>query len=428
MGGQSTYLPLRVNSGGVIPPIFASSLLAFSATIALIFGARYVFLRTIADRLKWGEPLYTLIYITLILVFAFFLCRHRLQSDRACRQHAQERRLDSGHSSRTHDFRACSRILKRLTFIGAIYLALVCLLPDGSSRVSTSTISDGASAAGLTATSRLVSQRPGSAVLFRRDFAFDRGRRGHGYRSSSWKRNWSSRGLPKALLERAGYVAGGNGEERVDAGFSAPRSAASRGHFSRTTGCRQRHAGAGTGAAVRSAASVDRRHAAREYRVGQCTGRTGQALMARGELVPDSIILKMVAARIERPDCSFGFVFDGFPRPWPKPSGSVNCFGGGPVSSSRWWCTFVIDPALLMRRITGRRMCKAGREIYNIYDRPPKADGRLRCRWRRGVECSPRRSRRNCGSAAHAYAEMTAPLAAYYRRLGRLEDVDAARA
>src|ERR1700738_1347054 len=72
MGGQSTYLPLRVNSGGVIPPIFASSLLAFPATIALIFGTRYVFLRTIADRLKWGEPLYTLIYITLILVFAFF--------------------------------------------------------------------------------------------------------------------------------------------------------------------------------------------------------------------------------------------------------------------------------------------------------------------------------------------------------------------
>src|ERR1700674_3986496 len=72
MGGQMTYLPLRVNAGGVIPPIFASSLLAFPATIALIFGTRYVFLRTIADRLKWGEPLYTLIYITLILVFAFF--------------------------------------------------------------------------------------------------------------------------------------------------------------------------------------------------------------------------------------------------------------------------------------------------------------------------------------------------------------------
>src|SRR2546430_3446822 len=72
MGGQSSYLPLRVNSGGVIPPIFASSLLAFPATAALMFGTRWPFVKNIAEALKWGEPLYTLIYVTLILVFAFF--------------------------------------------------------------------------------------------------------------------------------------------------------------------------------------------------------------------------------------------------------------------------------------------------------------------------------------------------------------------
>src|SRR3984893_12274644 len=67
MGGQSTYLPLRVNSGGVIPPIFASSFRAFPAPIALIFAPLYFFLRPFAARLRGGEPLYTLIYITLIL-------------------------------------------------------------------------------------------------------------------------------------------------------------------------------------------------------------------------------------------------------------------------------------------------------------------------------------------------------------------------
>src|SRR5947208_159842 len=72
MGGQSSYLPLRVNSGGVIPPIFASSLLAFPATAALMFGTRWPFVKNIAEALKWGEPLYTLIYVTLILVFSFF--------------------------------------------------------------------------------------------------------------------------------------------------------------------------------------------------------------------------------------------------------------------------------------------------------------------------------------------------------------------
>src|SRR5215468_11649407 len=72
MGGQSTYLPLRVNSGGVIPPIFASSLLAFPATIALIFGSRWAFVKDFADKVKWGEPLYTVLYVTMILLFAFF--------------------------------------------------------------------------------------------------------------------------------------------------------------------------------------------------------------------------------------------------------------------------------------------------------------------------------------------------------------------
>ena len=72
MGGQSTYLPLRVNSGGVIPPIFASSLLAFPATAALMLGSRWPFMKNIAETLKWGEPLYTVIYVSLIILFAFF--------------------------------------------------------------------------------------------------------------------------------------------------------------------------------------------------------------------------------------------------------------------------------------------------------------------------------------------------------------------
>src|SRR5215468_8728009 len=72
MGGQSSYLPLRVNSGGVIPPIFASSLLAFPATIALALNHKYAFVDSIKSVLSWGEPLYDLLYIAMILIFAFF--------------------------------------------------------------------------------------------------------------------------------------------------------------------------------------------------------------------------------------------------------------------------------------------------------------------------------------------------------------------
>src|SRR5580693_4923259 len=72
MGGQMTYLPLRVNAGGVIPPIFASSLLTFPGTIDLVMQKRFPSFDRLARALAWGEPLYTLIYVLLIILFAFF--------------------------------------------------------------------------------------------------------------------------------------------------------------------------------------------------------------------------------------------------------------------------------------------------------------------------------------------------------------------
>jgi len=130
MGGQSTYLPLRVNSGGVIPPIFASSLLAFPATAALVLGTRWPFVKTIADALKWGEPLYTLIYISMIILFAFFYVGIVFNPTEL----ADNMRKNGGFIPGIRPGRSTSEyvstILNRLTFIGAIYLALVCLLPE----------------------------------------------------------------------------------------------------------------------------------------------------------------------------------------------------------------------------------------------------------------------------------------------------------
>src|ERR1700758_1754087 len=130
MGGQSTYLPLRVNSGGVIPPIFASSLLAFPATAALILGTRWPFVKTIADKLKWGEPLYTVVYITMIILFAFFYVGIVFNPTEL----ADNMRKNGGFIPGIRPGRSTSEyvstILKRLTFIGAVYLALVCLLPE----------------------------------------------------------------------------------------------------------------------------------------------------------------------------------------------------------------------------------------------------------------------------------------------------------
>lgn len=158
---------------------------------------------------------------------------------------------------------------------------------------------------------------------------------------------------------------------------------------------------------------------------GTSLGQSAQPIMSRGELVPDSIVLRMVADRIERRDCSHGFVFDGFPRT---------------VTQAQWLgellkqhgfkpplvVHFVIDPAMLLRRITGRRMCKVGGEIYNVYDRPPKFDSR--CDNDGGqLEQRPDDREEIVGPRLTAYERQTAPLAVYYRRLGRLRDVDASK-
>src|SRR6266516_76387 len=130
MGGQSSYLPLRVNSGGVIPPIFASSLLAFPATIALILGQKYAFVKTFANAVKWGEPLYTLLYVTMIVLFAFFYVGIVFNPTELADNMRKNGGFIPGIRPGRNTSEYVSRILKRLTLIGAIYLALVCMLPE----------------------------------------------------------------------------------------------------------------------------------------------------------------------------------------------------------------------------------------------------------------------------------------------------------
>ena len=100
-------------------------------------------------------------------------------------------------------------------------------------------------------------------------------------------------------------------------------------------------------------------------------GKRAKPLMERGELVPDDMVLSMVEERIAQPDCRNGFVFDGFPRTLAQ-AGDLERI----CQKQKFGCTFVlhmvVEPTLLMRRLTGRRICKAGGHIYNIYDRPPK--------------------------------------------------------
>jgi adenylate kinase len=159
--------------------------------------------------------------------------------------------------------------------------------------------------------------------------------------------------------------------------------------------------------------------------LGTPLGEQVKPIMARGELVPDSLVLKMVRERIERPDCSHGFVFDGFPRTVAQAqylSVLLRQNGYRPALVVH----FALDPALVLMRITGRRMCKVGGEIYNIYERPPRVDGRCD---HDGGELIQRPDDREeiVAPRLEVYEKLTEPLVSYYRRLGRLHDVDASK-
>ena len=151
-------------------------------------------------------------------------------------------------------------------------------------------------------------------------------------------------------------------------------------------------------------------------------GKKAKPLMERGELVPDEIVLGMVEDRINQPDCARGFVFDGFPRTLRQADDLERI-----CKANKLGCTIVlhmvVDPALLMRRLTGRRICKAGGHIYNIYERPPKREGVCDLDGSELIH-RPDDSEGVIGERLAAYDRQTRPLVEYYTVRKLLSPVD----
>jgi preprotein translocase subunit SecY len=124
-GGQSTHLPLKVNSAGVIPPIFASSLLLFPATVASWFPI----LQQFSDAIRPGEFVYNVIYVVLIVFFAYFYTAVTFNpvdvADNLKKYGGYVPGIRPGKA--TADY--IDHVLTRITFGGAVYLAAVCVLP-----------------------------------------------------------------------------------------------------------------------------------------------------------------------------------------------------------------------------------------------------------------------------------------------------------
>ncbi|MDP2751560.1 MAG: preprotein translocase subunit SecY, partial [Rhodocyclaceae bacterium] len=131
-GGQSSHLPLKLNMSGVIPPIFASSIILFPATVAGWFGASegMVWLKDIAATLSPGQPIYVLLYATAIVFFCFFYTALVFNSKETADNLKKSGAFVPGIRPGDQTARYIDKILMRLTLAGAIYVTLVCLLPE----------------------------------------------------------------------------------------------------------------------------------------------------------------------------------------------------------------------------------------------------------------------------------------------------------
>jgi preprotein translocase subunit SecY len=136
-GGQSSHLPLKLNMAGVIPPIFASSIILFPATITQWFTAggdvnnpAIRFLKDLAGSLGPGEPIHALLYAIAIMFFCFFYTALVFNSKETADNLKKSGAFIPGIRPGDQTARYIDRILMRLTLAGGVYITLVCLLPE----------------------------------------------------------------------------------------------------------------------------------------------------------------------------------------------------------------------------------------------------------------------------------------------------------
>lgn len=153
-----------------------------------------------------------------------------------------------------------------------------------------------------------------------------------------------------------------------------------------------------------------------EVREGTELGITAKGYMDRGELVPSDIVIGMLKERISKDDCSGGFILDGFPRSLPQ----AEALGSNVELDAV--VTIDVDESVLVKRITGRRMCKCGATYHVVFNRPQTPDVCDEC----GSELYQRDDDREetILQRIDVYREQTEPLIDYYASMGILKRVD----
>jgi len=130
-GGEASHLPLKINTSGVIPPIFASSLLLLPTTVANFnAGSGAGWLTTVTTLLGHGQPLFLILYIALIVFFAFFYTAVVFNPTETADNLKKHGGFIPGIRPGERTAEYIDYVLSRVTVVGAIYLAIVCLIPE----------------------------------------------------------------------------------------------------------------------------------------------------------------------------------------------------------------------------------------------------------------------------------------------------------
>jgi len=130
-GGQSTHLPLKVNTAGVIPPIFASSIIMFPATIAGFLNVKQIgWLEFIVSSLAPGRLIYTLLYVGFIIFFCYFYTAIHFNPTEVADNMKKYGGFIPGIRPGKSTAEYIDRVLTRITFSGAIYVSIICILPE----------------------------------------------------------------------------------------------------------------------------------------------------------------------------------------------------------------------------------------------------------------------------------------------------------
>ena len=130
MGGQSTHLPLRVNAGGVMPVIFASSILTLPQTIGYGLQQQPLLRRPDPDALGWGEPLYTLLYAVGIIFFAYFYVSIVFNPSEVADNMRKYGGFIPGIRPGKRTAITSMKCLTRITLVGALYLIIISFIPE----------------------------------------------------------------------------------------------------------------------------------------------------------------------------------------------------------------------------------------------------------------------------------------------------------